>query len=110
MKNQKIELKATVLITNYNNEKYIDRCIKSVLNQTFKNIEIIFIDDLSTDNSVKVAKKYKNIKVLLTKKKTKFGSFNQINSYKTGLSISKGDIIFFLDSDDFYKKKKLNLQ
>lgn len=109
MKSQRHQIKATILIANYNNQKYIDRCIKSALNQTYKNLEVIFIDDLSTDNSVKTAKKYKEIKVLINKKKTKFGCFNQINSYKTGLMFSAGEVIFFLDSDDFFKKNKVEI-
>ncbi len=109
MRGQKKQIKATVLIVNYNNQKYLDRCIKSVINQTYKNLEIIFVDDLSTDKSFKLAKKYKQIKALKTKKKTKFGSLNQINSYKTGIKKSTGDVIFFLDSDDFFKKRKVEI-
>ena len=100
-------LKASVLVANFNNQNFISECINSLKKQTYKNLEIIFIDDLSTDNSVETAKKYKEIKVLITKKKTKFGCLNQINSYKTGLMFSAGEVIFFLDSDDFFKKNKV---
>tara|TARA_X000000950_G_scaffold38683_1_gene41356 strand:- start:8141 stop:8935 length:795 start_codon:yes stop_codon:yes gene_type:complete len=107
MKGQKYKKKVTVIIVNFNNKKYVNRCIKSITNQTYSNIEIIFVDDKSTDNSLSIAKKYKKVKVFSTNKKTKFGSFNQINSYKTGLLKSSGEIIFFLDSDDFYERKKV---
>ncbi len=99
--------KATVLIINYNNSNYIKRCIKSVLNQTYQNIEIIFVDDLSTDDSIKKVKKFKSVKVFKTKTKTRFGSLNQLNACKVGFSKSKGELIFFLDSDDFFLKNKV---
>ena len=102
--NEKKLLKATILIINYNNSNLVERCIKSVHNQTYKNKEIIFIDDLSSDGSYKKAKKFKFLKVFKTKQKTKHGSINQINACKLGISKSRGDIIFFLDSDDFFKK------
>ena len=50
----------SILIINYNNAKYIDRAIKSCLNQTYKNIEILIFDDKSEDNSKKKILKYKN--------------------------------------------------
>lgn len=106
MKKKKL-LKATILIINYNNSNLVERCIKSVYNQTYKNKEIIFIDDLSSDGSYKKAKKFKFLKVFKTKQKTKHGSINQINACKLGISKSRGDIIFFLDSDDFFLKNKV---
>ena len=45
-------MKVSVLIANYNNYQYIDQCINSILNQTYKNFEIIFFDDYSTDRSL----------------------------------------------------------
>ena len=106
MKKKKL-LKATILIINYNNSNLVERCIKSVYNQTYKNKEIIFIDDLSSDDSYKKAKKFKFLKVFKTKQKTKYGSINQINACKLGILKSRGDIIFFLDSDDFFLKNKV---
>ena len=49
----------TVIIASYNNEKFIKKCLNSVLNQTHKKIEIIVVDDCSTDNSIQVLKKFK---------------------------------------------------
>ena len=59
----------SILIACYNREKYIDRCIKSCLDQTYKNLEIVFVDDSSTDKSYQIAKKFKRVKVYKKKKK-----------------------------------------
>jgi glycosyltransferase involved in cell wall biosynthesis len=110
MKIQKNKILSTVIIVNYNNEKYINKCVNSVLEQTNANNEIIFVDDKSTDNSLKIIKKYKNKITILknhSRNKSKHGSYNQINSYYRGFLKSKGKYIFFLDSDDYFKKNKL---
>ena len=100
-------LKVSVLIANYNNQKYINECIRSLQNQTYKNIEIIFHDDFSSDNSLNEINKFKNIKIIKNKKRNRVGSFNQIEAYKRAFKKSKGDIIFLLDSDDFFAKNKI---
>ena len=53
---------ATVLINNFNNQKFLKKCINSCLNQTYKNLEIIIFDDNSTDGSKKIIKNIKNKK------------------------------------------------
>ena len=100
-------MKASVVIANYNNEKYIDECINSIKDQTFKDFEIIFFDDNSKDNSVDIVSKHKDIKIIENKSQTKFGSLNQFNAFNQSIEISKGEIIFFLDSDDYFHKEKL---
>ena len=52
--------KASVIIVNYNNAKYLEECINSILNQSYKNKEIIVVDDKSKDNSLEILKRYKN--------------------------------------------------
>jgi glycosyltransferase involved in cell wall biosynthesis len=99
--------KVSVLIANYNNQKYIRECIDSIKNQTYKNIEIIFHDDYSSDNSIKIINKYKRIKIIKNKIRTRFGAFNQMNAYKRAFKKSRGEIIFLLDSDDLFKKNKI---
>jgi glycosyltransferase involved in cell wall biosynthesis len=104
------KLKVSILIVNYNNSKYIPKCINSLLNQNYPNIEIIFLDDVSTDDSLDIAKLYKK-KILIVKKKIKkknIGAFDQIESFKECLKNSTGDIIFLLDSDDYFHKKKVS--
>ena len=82
--------KASIIIVNYNNAKYLDKCINSILNQTYKNKEIIVVDDKSKDNSIEILKKYKKeIIVIKNNKKTSNGSFNQINAYQKGFIKSK---------------------
>ena len=100
-------MKASVVIANYNNAKFIDDCINSLISQTYKNIEIIFFDDNSKDNSIETIKKFDNIKIIENSSQTNFGSFNQMNAFKKAIESSKGDIIFFLDSDDFFHKDKI---
>ena len=102
--------KASVIIVNYNNAKYLEECINSILNQSYKNKEIIVVDDKSKDNSLEILKRYKKkITIINSNKKTLKGSYNQINAYYKGFIKSKGDYIFFLDSDDYFKKNKIEL-
>jgi len=100
-------MKASVVIANYNNAIFIEDCINSLNSQTYKNIEIIFFDDNSKDNSIKIAEKFQNIKIIKNKVQTNFGSLNQMNAFKKAIEISTGDIIFFLDSDDYFINNKI---
>ena len=106
----KLNIKVSVLVVNYNNSKYINKCINSLLNQDYRNIEIIFLDDNSFDNSNNVIKKFKK-KIKIAKKKYQKhneGAFDQIKSFKECFKISTGKIIFLLDSDDYFHKKKIS--
>lgn len=90
--------KVSVIIPVFNSEKTICRCIESVINQTYKNIEIIIIDDGSTDNTKKILEKYLNIKNLLLI----YNSNNGVSYTRNiGLKNSTGDYIIFLDADDW---------
>jgi glycosyltransferase involved in cell wall biosynthesis len=103
-------IKVSVLVASYNNEKYLDECIESIKKQSYKNLEIIIFDDGSTDNSVLRLKKYNDIKIIENKNKiNNHGSYCQINAYKKAFQISTGEIIFFLDSDDFFCKNKIKI-
>ncbi len=90
----------SVIIPVYNTAKYIDRCLLSILNQTWKNLEILVIDDCSTDKSPLIiqeyCKRYSNVYYIrLLKKKGVGGARNQ------GIKLSKGHYIGFIDSDDW---------
>ena len=102
-------MKASIIVINYNSEKYIEECLNSLIDQSYDNIEIIFFDDCSTDKSLQVVKKFQNIKILKNtiEKRTKYGSFNQMFGLRESYKVSEGDIIFTLDSDDFYNLDKV---
>ncbi|WP_293297035.1 glycosyltransferase [Pedobacter sp. UBA4863] len=96
----------SVIIPLYNAEKYISETIESVLNQTYQNIEIIIIDDGSTDNSLALAKSYENSKIKVFSQDNKGVS----SARNFGISIAKGDYIQFLDADDLIAPSKIELQ
>lgn len=91
--------KISVIIPVYNTEKYLKKCLDSVLNNTLKDIEIICVDDGSTDNSLKIleeyAQKYSNISILHSNRLGGGGARNK------GLEVATGEYLYFLDSDDF---------
>lgn len=98
---------ASILINNYNYSQYLDYSISSVLNQTYKNIEIILYDDGSSDDSLQIANKYSNnVFIISNKNYGKYPSYNQANAINKAFEVSTGEIIFLLDSDDaFYPEK-----
>ena len=97
---------ASILITNYNKEKFVKKSVLSALSQDYANKEIIFFDDHSSDNSLKIINDFKNIKIIKNKSKKLLSSpINQINGIIKSFKKSNGEYIFFLDSDDELKKK-----
>ncbi len=95
-------MKISVIVPLYNNEKYIKKCLTSLLNQTHKNLEIIVIDDKSTDNGLNIAQSIvdERIKIIKNKKNLGIGKTRNI-----GLSLATGDYISFVDSDDYIDKR-----
>ena len=102
-------MKISVVIANYNNCNYIKQCINSLTRQTYKDIEIIFFDDNSSDNSINEIRKFPVVKVIENKNQTKYGSLNQLNAFKESINRSTGELIFFLDSDDYFHEKKIEI-
>ncbi len=100
----------SVIVINYNNSKYIFKSLNSIINQDYQNLEIVFVDDQSTDDSLKVVRKqnFKKLKIFKTKNKKTYSSFNQLNAIIFGFRKSKGSIIFLIDSDDFFSLKKIS--
>lgn len=91
------EKRFSIIIAAYNIEKYIEKSIESVLSQTFKDYELIVIDDCSTDGTVDIIEKYKDQITFLKHKKNKFlGGVRN-----TGIEVANGEYIIFLDGDDF---------
>ena len=99
---------ASIIITNYNKEKYIKKSLKSCMNQDYPKIEFILIDNYSSDKSIKIINTFKKIILILRKKKFKSPSDNQLDSILFALKKAKGDLIFLLDSDDYFKKNKVS--
>jgi glycosyltransferase involved in cell wall biosynthesis len=99
-------MKVSVIISNYNYARYLKAAIDSVLAQTHQNIEIIIVDDGSTDNSREV------ITQLTTQYPDKINAIFQVNlgqgaAFNTGFAAATGEIIAFLDADDVWAPKKL---
>ena len=94
----------SVYITNHNYGSYLNLSINSVLNQTFKDFELIILDDGSTDNSKKVLEKYltnNKIRVIFQKKS------GMIKSINTAIKASRGRFVLRLDADDYLEKNAL---
>jgi len=88
-------MKISIIIPVYNEEKNVARTIESLLNQTFKDYEIIAVNDASKDNSIDVLNKYKNKIKIIDKKKNE----GQAKTLNAGLKIASGDIIARTDGD-----------
>ena len=96
-------MKFSIITTTYNSAQTIFKCISSLKNQTYKNIELIWIDNSSEDETYKILKKNKNSNTKLIKVKKKSIS----EAWNIGIKKSTGDIIGFLNSDDFYYENAL---
>ena len=107
------EKKFSVIVPNYNNAEWIDKTIESVLNQTYQNWEMYIIDDMSTDNSVEVIKRYNDKRITLIENKIKLynGGSRNVGILKAKESNYNGYLVF-IDSDDWLSNnnvlKKLN--
>ena len=94
------EPKLSVIIAVYNTEKYVEKCLDSLLSQTYSNIELVVVNDCSTDGSLKIlkkyAKKYDNI-ILIDNKQNKGLSYSR----NVGLENASGEYTGYIDSDDY---------
>ena len=98
----------SIIIPNYNGEKYILRCLDSIVKQKYKNIEIIIVDDGSTDNSVNMIKKYKEDNNLKNMSLICQNNLNAAIARNEGIKNATGDYVIFIDSDDILKENILN--
>lgn len=93
----------SVVIPIYNSELYLEKCVNSIINQTYKNIEIILVDDGSTDMSLDVCKKLQKkddrIKIISTVNR------GVANARNNGIENSNGEFLIFVDSDDYINEK-----
>lgn len=94
-------MKFSIIIANYNSEKWIERLLKSILEQTYTDYEVIVVDDMSKDKSVKIVEKYvdkfkEKLKIIkLEEKRWNGGARNE------GLRYAKGEYVLFMDCDDW---------
>lgn len=94
-------MKVSVIIPNYNHEKFLHKRINSVLNQTFRDFEVILLDDCSTDNSWDIIQSYadhEKVSELVRNDKNSGSPFSQ---WKRGLALAKGELIWIAESDDY---------
>ena len=91
--------KISVIVNCFNGEKYLYKCLKSILDQKYQNFEIIFFDNFSTDKSLNIAKKIidKRIKLFSSKKKLKL-----YEARNEAINNASGELIAFLDVDDWW--------
>lgn len=100
-----VQMKISVIIPNYNYARYLDQAIESVLAQSYENVELIVVNNGSTDNSIEVLEKYRNRIRLINQP-----NLGQSGARNSGLSVSSGEYISFLDADDFWEPNKLEMQ
>ena len=98
--------KISVIVPVYNVEQYLERCVDSIINQTYKNLEIILVNDGSTDNSGQLcdelAKKDDRIRVIHKKN----GGLSDARN--VGIDVAEAELIGFIDSDDYIDEEKIS--
>lgn len=102
-----MDIKVSIIVPVYNVASYLDACLSSCVNQTFRNIEIIVVDDGSTDESphiiAKYAEKDKRIKVITKENQ------GLVYARKSGLETACGEYVFHLDGDDYIESNTIEL-
>jgi glycosyltransferase involved in cell wall biosynthesis len=100
-------LKVSIIIPVYNASKHLSLCLDSIVSQTYKNLEIVAVDDKSTDKSINLLNKYKrmykNLTIIALKHNKGVGHARNI-----GIEAAKGDYLFFIDSDDFIERDAIS--
>lgn len=91
-------MRFSIIVPIYNTEKYLDKCIQSILDQTLQDYEVLLIDDCSTDASLEIAGTYESEQIRVLRNKTNLGLSITRNM---GISNASGDYLVFLDSDDY---------
>ncbi|MBO4242104.1 MAG: glycosyltransferase [Clostridiales bacterium] len=101
------DIKVSVIVPVYNTAEYLRQCLDSIVGQTLQEIEIILVDDGSTDNSMEILREYES-------KDPRIKVLHQENKYSgvarnTGMKVAKGKYLVFWDSDDYFKPEALRL-
>lgn len=100
--NNKDKLKISIVTPSYNQGNFIEKTIKSILNQNYENFEHIIIDGGSTDNTIEIVKCYKHLKWISEE------DSGQANALNKGFALATGDIFAWLNSDDYYEVNIFN--
>lgn len=100
------ENKVSIVVAAYNVEKYIDRCVNSLLNQIYSNIEVIIVNDASKDRTLEICKGFekRDQRIIVVDKKENEGLSEARNS---GLEIATGEYVTFVDGDDFLDERTI---
>lgn len=101
-----IDQLVSIVMPIYNAENYLKDSLDSLISQKYKNLEIICVDDGSTDNSLRILENYKRIddRIKILKQKNQFAGVARNN----GLDHANGKYIMFLDSDDIFEKSMIS--
>lgn len=114
MYSNRIKGLVSIVVSNYNNSKYIEYCLDSLINQSYKNIEIIIVDDCSTDNSINVIDSWINKRENYEKDKIRFiklpKNLGFSGAVTVGMYLAKGEYIAMQDGDDISHNKRIEIQ
>ena len=97
----------SVILSTYNDEKTIFNCIKSILNQTYQNFELIIINDCSTDGTKKVIKSFSDKRIVFLENEKNIGRSSSRNK---GIAKAKGEFVAIIDGDDIAAPSRLDIQ
>lgn len=99
--------KVSIIIPNYNHAKYLQQRIESVLNQTYRDFEVIILDDCSTDNSKKVIESFRNNEIISHIIYNEANSGSSFKQWHKGIQLAKGEYIWIAESDDWCERNFL---
>ena len=94
--------KISIILPTFNAEKYLEKTIFSIINQNYKNFELIIVDNESIDNTKNIINKFKKINIKTINKKTQ----NLAEALNLGIAVSKGEYIARIDADDLIRKNR----
>lgn len=101
------EALVSIIVSFYNEERFLGKCIQSVLDSSYQNFELILVNDASTDSSEEVVKSFSDTRIKYIKVNRNQG---QTHGRNEGLNVAKGDYIGFFDGDDILDKEKIRRQ
>lgn len=104
--------RVSIIVPIYNAEEYLEKCITSIIHQSYKNLEIILVDDGSTDGSLEICKRYESIDTRIVVVEQR--NFGVVRARQLGVKTATGDFIGWVDADDWiepeYMEKLTRLQ